>query len=96
MSAILDITGSKGFKDICLIHCIHEKHQRKVPAQYNDSSNTLKHISIILPKNKLIVVLYPPCWILPEVGFLKTSYLYHISKSSTKQRFVPNIMIVAC
>ena len=95
MSTILNISGSKVFKEICLIHCIHEKHKRKVPAQCNDSSNTLKHISITLPKNKLILVLYPPCWILPEVGFLKTSYLYHISKSSTKQRFVPNIMIVA-
>ena len=50
MSVILDITGSKGFRDICLIHCIHKKHQRKVPAQCYDSSNTLKHISITLPK----------------------------------------------
>ena len=83
MSAILDITGSKGFKDICLIHCIHEKHQRKVSAQYNDSSITLNHISISLPKNKLILVQCTPYWILPEVGLLKTSNLYHISKSST-------------
>ena len=50
MFAILDITGSKGFKEICFIHCIQEKHKRKVPAQCNDSSNTFKPILITLPK----------------------------------------------
>ena len=82
MTAILKFTGSKVFKEICLIHCIHEKHKRKVPAQCNDSSNTLKHISFTLPKNKLILVVCAPCWTIPEVGFMKTINLYHIAKGS--------------
>ena len=95
MSAILNISGSRCFKDI--FYTLYPLEAPKKWFLYNLMIEAIRVNTFQLPslKNKIVLVQCPPCWNLPEVGFLQTSKQYNISKSSTKQRFVPNIMVVA-